>query len=108
VFLNIVVNAEQALRERGSRLDVSVTPDADGESLSVRFFNDGPPIPAEALPSIFDPFFTTKGRDEGTGLGLAICRRVVQEHGGEITVESGAGGTTFTIRLPVDPSAAAR
>jgi signal transduction histidine kinase len=103
VFLNIVVNAEQALRERGERLDVSAAPDADGESVSVRFFNDGPPIPPEALSSIFDPFFTTKGRDEGTGLGLAICRRIVQEHGGEITVDSGTDGTTFTIRLPVDP-----
>ena len=103
VFLNIVVNAEQALRERGSRLAVAVAPDAEGESVSVRFSNDGPPIPAEALPSIFDPFFTTKGRDEGTGLGLAICRRIVQEHGGEITVDTGAQGTAFTIRLPVCP-----
>jgi signal transduction histidine kinase len=103
VFLNIVVNAEQALRERGSLLGVSVAPHADGESLSVRFFNDGPPIPPEALPSIFDPFFTTKGHDEGTGLGLAICRRIVQEHGGEITVESGPGGTAFVVRLPSDP-----
>jgi len=104
VFLNVVVNAEQALRESGTRLDVSVHPDADRESLSVRFSNDGPPIPADALQSIFDPFFTTKGRDEGTGLGLAICRRIVQEHGGDITVESGAGGTAFTLRLPVDPA----
>lgn len=103
VFLNIVVNAEQALRERGSRLDVSAAPNPDGESVSVRFHNDGPPIPSDALPSIFDPFFTTKGRDEGTGLGLAICRRIVQEHGGEITVDSNGDGTTFTIRLPVDP-----
>lgn len=108
VFLNIVVNAEQALRERGSVLDVSAAPDPDGESVSVRFHNDGPPIPSEALPSIFDPFFTTKGRDEGTGLGLAICRRIVQEHGGEITVDSGAAGTRFTIRLPVDPGALPR
>ena len=102
VFLNLVVNAEQALRESGSRLEVSAWADADGESVSVRFFNDGPPIPAEVLPSIFDPFFTTKPRDEGTGLGLAICRRIVQEHGGEISVESGPDGTAFTIRLPVE------
>ncbi|HKP76465.1 MAG TPA: response regulator [Longimicrobiaceae bacterium] len=106
VFLNIVVNAEQALRERGSRLEIGVAPDPEGESVSVRFFNDGPPIPPEAVPSIFDPFFTTKPRDEGTGLGLAICRRIVQEHGGEITVDSGPAGTAFTLRLPVDPAAA--
>ena len=102
VFLNLVVNAEQALRESGSRLEVSARADDDGESVSVRFFNDGPPIPPEVLPSIFDPFFTTKTRDEGTGLGLAICRRIVQEHGGEISVESGPDGTAFIIRLPVE------
>jgi signal transduction histidine kinase len=101
VFLNLVVNAEQALRERGSMLEVSAWVDADRESVSVRFLNDGPPIPGEALPSIFDPFFTTKPRDEGTGLGLAICRRIVQEHGGEIVVATGPEGTAFTIRLPV-------
>jgi signal transduction histidine kinase len=102
VFLNLVVNAEQALRERGSVLEVSAWADPDGESVSVRLLNDGPPIPADALPSIFDPFFTTKPRDEGTGLGLAICRRIVQEHGGEIAVATGPDGTAFTIRLPVN------
>ncbi|HEU4561596.1 MAG TPA: response regulator [Longimicrobium sp.] len=101
VFLNIVMNAEQALRERGSRITIAVEADAARESVLVRLGNDGPPIPAEALPSIFDPFFTTKPLDEGTGLGLAICRRIVQEHGGEITVQSSEAGTEFTIRLPV-------
>ncbi|SOD03939.1 His Kinase A (phospho-acceptor) domain-containing protein [bacterium JGI 053] len=101
VFLNLVVNAEQALRESGSTMEVSVSVDPQRESLSVRVRNDGPPIPADVLPSIFDPFFTTKPRDEGTGLGLAICRRIVQEHEGEIAVATGADGTAFTIRLPV-------
>ncbi|HEX8905987.1 MAG TPA: ATP-binding protein, partial [Longimicrobiaceae bacterium] len=102
VFLNIVVNAEQALREKGKRLDAAVEVDEPCESVTVRFTNDGPPIPPDALPHIFDPFFTTKTREEGTGLGLAIGRRIVQEHGGELTADSGPGGTTFTIRLPVD------
>lgn len=101
VFLNVVMNAEQALRDGGSRISVGVHPDAARESVSVRLGNDGPPIPPDALPHIFDPFFTTKGLDEGTGLGLAICRRIVQEHGGEISVRSGPAGTEFTIRLPV-------
>jgi two-component system, NtrC family, sensor kinase len=105
VFLNLVVNAEHALREGGSKLEVSVWVDADGESVSARVLNDGPPIPPEALPNIFDPFFTTKPRDEGTGLGLAICRRIVQEHGGEIVVATAPDATAFTIRLPVDPAA---
>jgi signal transduction histidine kinase len=101
VFLNIVMNAEQALREGGSRISIGVRADAARESVLVRLGNDGPPIPPEALPNIFDPFFTTKPLDEGTGLGLAICRRIVQEHGGDITVQSGDAGTEFTIRLPV-------
>ncbi|HEX8246407.1 MAG TPA: response regulator [Longimicrobium sp.] len=107
VFLNIVVNAEQALRDRGKRLDVAVEVDEKHEAVTVRIGNDGPPIPPDALPHIFDPFFTTKTRDEGTGLGLAIGRRIVQEHGGEITADSGPAGTTFTIRLPVDTVPAA-
>lgn len=101
VFLNIVMNAEHALRGGGSRITVAVATDAAREAVTVRMANDGPPIPAHALPHIFDPFFTTKGEDEGTGLGLAICRRIVQEHGGEITVRSGGDGTEFLIRLPV-------
>jgi signal transduction histidine kinase len=100
VFLNILVNAEHALRDGGRRLEVTAEGDAARESVIVRFTNDGPPIPADALPHIFDPFFTTKTRDEGTGLGLAICRRIVQEHGGEITADSTDAGTTFTLRLP--------
>jgi signal transduction histidine kinase len=100
VFLNIVVNAEQALREGGSVLEVMVEVDAEQQSLAVRFFNDGPEIPSEVLPNLFDPFFTTKSSDEGTGLGLAICRRIVQEHGGEIAVESSERGTAFVVRFP--------
>jgi signal transduction histidine kinase len=105
VFLNIVVNAEHALRERGTTLRITAErtspPGGIGRDwVAVRFYNDGPPIPAAAQPRIFDPFFTTKGKDEGTGLGLAICRRIVREHGGDIYVESGLEGTTFTLLLP--------
>jgi signal transduction histidine kinase len=102
VFLNIVLNAEHALRSGGSRIEVTVDADGSRGGVEVRFFNDGPPIPPDALPHLFDPFFTTKPQDEGTGLGLSICRRIVQEHGGEITVESGEEGTAFTIRLPAE------
>ena len=102
VFLNIVLNAEQALRERGHVLRVAAAVDEPArDSVSIAFFIDGPPIPPDELPHLFDPFFTTKPADEGTGLGLAICQRIVQEHAGELTVESGAQGTTFTVRLPV-------
>jgi C4-dicarboxylate-specific signal transduction histidine kinase len=98
VFLNLLLNGEQALRDAGGALRITAATDA--EAVTVTFFNDGPPIPPDALPHIWEPFFTTKPADEGTGLGLAISRRIVHEHGGEIAAESGDAGTAFTIRLP--------
>ncbi|HEU4451819.1 MAG TPA: ATP-binding protein, partial [Longimicrobium sp.] len=112
VFLNILINAEHALRDGGERLQVTagIAPPStrrpgDTQWIALSFYNDGPPIPAELLPRIFQPLFTTKGKEEGTGLGLAICQRVVREHGGEMDVESGSDGTTFRIFLPVDGAA---
>ncbi len=105
VFLNIVLNAEHALRQRGGgALRITVREVANGTgpgTLHVDFFNDAPPIPPEVLPRIFDPFFTTKSKDEGTGLGLAVSRRIVRDHGGDITVRSDVQGTVFSVQLPV-------
>ena len=62
----------------------------------------GTGISAENLPSLFTPFFTTKGVGEGTGLGLSISYKIIEHHGGDMTVDSELGkGTTFTIRLPL-------
>ncbi len=110
VFVNIVMNAEHALRERGTTLSVSARrlPGAQaGQLVAIDFFNDGPPIPDDVRDRIFEPFFTTKGSDEGTGLGLAIARRVIVEHGGKIGVDTDEIGTTFTIVLPLDGPARA-
>jgi signal transduction histidine kinase len=105
VFVNIVINAEHALRERGSVLAISArrypSPDT-GACVAIDFFNDGPPIPPGVQNRIFEPFFTTKGSEEGTGLGLAIAKRVVIEHGGEIRVDTDDSGTTFRIILPLE------
>ena len=104
VFLNILLNAEQALRQGGSTLRVAACVDPGEEpALVLEFYNDAPPIPPEVLPRIFEPFFTTKSAEEGTGLGLAVSRRIVRDHGGDIGVESGAEGTTFRVRLPGAP-----
>lgn len=109
VFLNVLLNAEQALHHGGSTLRIHCAAEAERSGpaaaaprrmAAVEFFNDGPPIPAEVLPHIFEPFFTTKPEDEGTGLGLSISRGVLQEHGGSIAVRSDAAGTTFRIELP--------
>jgi signal transduction histidine kinase len=110
VFLNILINAEHALREGGRQLEIVAEgvpgPTGRGDAwLAIRFFNDGPPIPAEVLPRIFDPLFTTKPAGEGTGLGLAICKRILREYGGDVEVESRRDGTTFTVLLPSAPQA---
>ena len=104
VFLNILVNAEQALEERGRALRVSARR-TEEPGVMVEFWNDGPPIPPDVLPHIFDPLFTTKPGEEGTGLGLFICRRIVREHGGRLDAASGEGGTVFSVRLPLEGGA---
>lgn len=107
-FLNILVNARQAM-PRGGRLTVETRPHPSSErSVEIRFTDTGTGIPSDHLRRIFQPFFTTKA--QGTGLGLAIAARAVEEHGGRITVDSAVGrGTTFTVALPANsPSYAAR
>jgi signal transduction histidine kinase len=113
VFLNLMINAVQAMPDGGTLKIITSTSDKEkedhveimelipGEKAVVMKFEDtGKGVGGEYLDSIFEPFFTKKSK--GTGLGLAISRRIVQEHGGEITVESEAGkGSTFTIYLPV-------
>lgn len=98
VFLNLLVNANDAVGERGTI--VLGTAARDGR-VRIEIGDDGGGIPEEYVEKVFEPGFTTKGAGVGTGLGLAICYRIVQEHGGEITVSSAVGkGSTFTIDLP--------
>lgn len=95
VVLNLVQNAAEAVGG-GGRVTLSTRTD-DGDAVLV-VKDDGPGIPEDALPRIFEPLFTTKS--EGTGLGLSIVKRIVEEHGGTIAVETGPQGTTFTARFP--------
>jgi signal transduction histidine kinase len=96
VFLNLLLNAIQALDGSG---DLSVSLSRSGPYYVIRFTDSGPGIPEKDLERVFEPFYTT--RPTGSGLGLAIARRVVSDHGGEISIDSGAGGgTTVTVKLP--------
>ncbi len=96
-FLNLCVNAVQAMQPGGGRLDVRVR--REGGDVVVEFRDTGPGIEAAALKHVFEPFFTTKAN--GTGLGLAIVRQAAETHGGSASVESARGaGATFRVRLP--------
>lgn len=95
VWVNLLTNAAQAVGPTGG-VDVSVRA---GDEVTVAVTDNGPGIPAGLKDKIFTPFFTTKG--EGTGLGLDVCRRVVEELGGSISVDSEPGRTVFEVRLPL-------
>jgi two-component system NtrC family sensor kinase len=100
VFMNILMNAVQAMDEKGTLTLVSLSLPSR-EEVEVRFVDTGCGIPPEHLGRIFDPFFTTGKGGQGTGLGLSIAYGIVAKHHGSITVESEVGlGTTFTVRLP--------
>jgi len=105
VFMNLLVNASQAVRGEGT---ITIKTFREGDTVNVQFSDTGAGIPPENLPRIFDPGFTTKGVGVGTGLGLSICFKIAQDHGGRIDVESTVGeGSTFTVQLPISGSAEA-
>jgi signal transduction histidine kinase len=105
VFMNLILNAIQAMKEGGSvvlstRLSAKKDTEVIREYVQVEIEDTGIGIPPENLEQIFDPFFTSK--DEGSGLGLAVSHQIVQEHGGFITVKSTVGkGTSFLVNVPV-------
>jgi PAS domain S-box-containing protein len=104
VFINLCLNAMEAMEaEQKGKLTVSLRASPDGQRVGVDLHNTGPLINGEALPFIFDPFFTTKRN--GSGLGLSISYDIIQQHQGEILVESEPGkGVTFTVWLPLAES----
>jgi signal transduction histidine kinase len=106
VLLNLVLNAEQAMRNSDQRrLGISVRHDMRTSALELQVSDTGHGIESANLSRIFDPFFTTRDVGEGTGLGLSICYGIVRDHGGQITVDSRLHeGTTFTVLLPATQS----
>lgn len=102
VLMNLLINASQAMPDGGC-ITVKTMLTTNGKQLSIAITDTGKGIPKENIPKIFDPFYTTKGPEKGTGLGLSVSYGIVQQHGGEISVDSTPGhGTTFTVLLPTD------
>ncbi len=100
VYLNLLVNARQAIPKDG---EIRITTGLREKYVFIEIKDNGAGIPAENLKKIFDPGFTTKGVGVGTGLGLSISYRIMQQHKGEIRVESEIGkGTTFTLLIPMN------
>jgi len=106
VFLNLILNAEQAIREGRDKGTLRIRLAQADTNIRVTFQDDGPGIAPDILPSIFDPFYTTKRPGRGTGLGLSICKAVLKEHAGNIEAASApGGGAVFTVSLPIPPKA---
>lgn len=100
VWTNLLDNAASAMGGRGT---IIIRTRLEGVSVVVEIEDDGPGIPADVMSQVFDPFFTTKEPGKGTGLGLSTSYSIVSDkHGGSIDVRSAAGGTCFTVRLPIE------
>jgi len=102
VWTNLIDNAADAMNGKG---ELRIRTARELDRVLVEISDNGPGIPPEIRDHIFEPFFTTKGVGNGTGLGLETARRIVQEHGGDITVESAPGQTRFQVRLPIQREA---
>jgi PAS domain S-box-containing protein len=104
VFLNIILNAEQAMSEAHGRGKLVIKTRRVKDHVGISFADDGPGISPENLDKVFDPFFTTREQKGGTGLGLSACHGIVTEHGGRIYLRSKPGqGATFIVELPLSP-----
>jgi len=103
VFMNILVNAAQAIEKEGT---IQIATRFDGKYVEVVVTDNGCGIPVQYMGKIFDPFFTTKEVGKGTGLGMHLAYNIIKKHGGTIAVESEIGkGSTFTVRIPTRPPA---
>ena len=103
MFMNIILNAAQAMEGKG-RLTVRTSSPPESGHVHIEIADTGPGIPPEVLPHIFDPFFTTKEEGAGTGLGLSLVYGIVENHGGRIKALSEPGqGATFVVDLPITP-----
>jgi len=105
VFVNILLNAAQAIGAQQGRIRIKITQDT--KQIVIAIADSGPGIANEHLQHLFEPFFTTKEVGKGTGLGLSICHTIISHHGGELSVQptSALGGAEFSLSLPLSDSA---
>lgn len=100
VFMNLLLNAADAIKEKGTITIETLT--EDEKNIAIKISDTGEGITPENLPQIYEPFFSTKNSDEGMGLGLTISKKIIERHRGTIEVESELGkSTTFIITLPI-------
>ena len=106
LFLNLILNAADAMGDAGGELTLSLSGDGP-ERVQARVADDGPGIEPQDLERVFEPFFTTKEAGQGSGLGLMIARGIALDHGGDLSVASEPGrGSTFVLDLPLPGSGA--
>lgn len=102
MVLNIIVNAEKEMKMAHGKGKLLITTETVNNTIRMSFQDDGPGIPKQNIDKIFDPFFTTRRVGQGTGLGLSLCHAIVNEHDGQIYVNSELGkGANFFVELPV-------
>ncbi len=98
VFINLLLNSIDALRQKEKPRTISITAKEHEDAIDLELTNNGPQIPSDKINVIFEPFYTTK--ELGTGIGLYVCKQIIEKHGGTITCSSDKKRTTFHIRLP--------
>ncbi len=113
MFLNLIINASQAIEERRRGSDelgtITISTAIEGDEVLIRVADDGTGIPPELLDRIYEPFFTTKQIGQGSGQGLTLARTTIEQHEGALECESRRGeGTTFTVRLPLQGAVGVR
>ncbi len=100
VFMNLLINAGQAMTDKG---DLFVRSFIEDNNIVIEIEDTGTGIETDKIAQIFTPFYTSKPIGEGTGLGLSISHQIIEQHNGEITVKSELGkGSCFTVSLPID------
>jgi len=101
-FLNLIINAETEMKQAHGKGSLLIKTTLISDTIQISFTDDGPGITEANLTHLFDPFFSTRGVGHGTGLGLSVCYGIINEHNGQIYVQSQPGkGAVFTVELPV-------